>query len=152
MNPTVQILTPKDLDKLNDLISVFEKVFEMEPIQRPDRTYLHKLLSKENFMAIVAVSENKVIGGLTIYVLDRYYSEKPSAYIYDLAVRTEYQRKGVGKKLIAFTNDHCRQNGFAETYVQADKQDTDAIDFYRLTNPTLESEVVHFTYNLVPED
>ena len=137
---------------VNALISVFETVFEMEPFKRPEENYLHKLLSKENFIAVVAFSEDKVIGGLTVYVLDQYYSKKPLAYIYDLAILSEFQRQGIGKKLIAFTNDYCKQNGFAEAYVQADKPDDYAIEFYRLTNPSLEAEVIHFAYNLEEED
>jgi aminoglycoside 3-N-acetyltransferase I len=79
-------------------------------------------------------------------VLDQYYSTKPLAYLYDLAVLTEYQRKGVGRKLIEFTNNYCRQEGFKEVFVQADKMDDYALDFYRSTNPTLEEQVVHFSY------
>lgn len=151
MNPKIKILTHKDLNHLTELIDVFEQVFEKDPYIRPDDNYLLKLLSKENFIAVVAMSDVKVIGGLTIYVLDQYYSVKPLAYIYDLAVLTEYQRKGIGKKLIAFTNEYCMQKGFSEAYVQADKSDDYAIDFYRSTNPTLEADVVHFTYNLESE-
>lgn len=150
--PKIKLLERKDIDEFNDLISVFEIVFEMEPFKRPEENYLYNLLSKENFIAVVAIIGGKVIGGLTVYVLDQYYSEKPLAYIYDMAILTEYQRQGIGKMLIAFTNDYCKQNGFAEAYVQADKPDEYAIDFYRLTNPSLEAEVVHFAYNLEAED
>lgn len=99
-------------------------------------------------MAVTAKCEQKVIAGLTVYVLDQYYSEKPLAYIYDLAVLNEYQRMGVGRKLIAFIRELCRQKGFEEVFVQADKVDDYAIDFYRSTQPTDEEQVVHFYYKL----
>jgi aminoglycoside 3-N-acetyltransferase I len=70
------------------------------------------------------------------------------AYLYDLAVLPEYQRKGVGKKLINFTNSYCKERGFEEVYVQADKADDYALDFYRSTNPTKEEDVSHFYYKL----
>ena len=148
MEPEIKIIKPDGLDELYDLISVFEDVFEMEPFKRPDEIYLKNLLNRYNFFAVVARADSKIIGGLTVYVLDQYYTAKPLAYIYDLAVLTEYQRKGVGRKLIAFTNEYCRRQGFREVFVQADKVDDYAIDFYRSTNPTAEEQVVHYSYIL----
>jgi aminoglycoside 3-N-acetyltransferase I len=148
MEIEIQILQSNNITELNELISVFEDVFEMENFERPGQPHLQNLLSREHFFAVVAKNGNKIIGGLTVYILDQYYSEKRLAYIYDLAVLAEYQRKGVGRKLIEFTNEYCRQNGFEEVFVQADKVDDYAIDFYRSTKPTGEEQVVHFSYRL----
>lgn len=148
MEIEIQILKTNDIDKLKELISVFESVFEMEKFNRPSETHLQELLEKQTFFAVIALAENKVVAGLTVYVLDQYYSEKPLAYIYDLAVLTEYQRKGIGKSLIEFTNKYCRQKGFEEAFVQAEKVDKHAIDFYHTTKPTNEEEVVYFAYKL----
>ena len=148
MKLELQILQSHNLDELKELILLFEDVFEMKNFKLPDETHLRKLLAKENFFAVVAKTNDKIIGGLTIYILDQYYSHKPLAYIYDLAVLTNYQRKGVGKSLIAFTNNFCKQKGFEEVFVQADKVDDYAIDFYRTTKPTNEEQVVHFYYTL----
>ena len=145
----IRILKPDDIEELDELISVFQVVFEMKGFQRPSQAHVQKLLGRDNFFAVIAKIENKVIGGLTLYVLDQYYSEKPLAYIYDLAVLGEYQRKGVGRELIAFTNEFCRQKGFEEVFVQADKVDDYAIEFYRATKPTDEEQVVHFYYKFI---
>ena len=148
MKTEIEILQSTDLGGMNELISVFEKVFEMKNLVRPSNAHLTNLLQSDNFFVVVVKAQNRVIAGLTIYILQQYYSEKPLAYIYDLAVLTEYQRKGIGKSLIKFTNDYCRQKGFEGVFVQADKVDDYAIDFYRLTKPTNEEQVVHFNYNL----
>jgi aminoglycoside 3-N-acetyltransferase I len=148
MKPTLQIAPLRSKEELLQLVSVFEEVFEKETYQRPGPAHLEKLVQQDNFFAIIARDGDKIIGGITLYVLDQYYSEKPLAYIYDLAVLTNYQRQGVGKQLIAFTNDYCRQQGFEEVFVQADKEDDHAIAFYRSTQPAKEAEVVHFTYKL----
>ncbi len=148
----IKILQPDRLQELNELISVFENVFEMRGFHRPSQTHLQNLLNKNNFFAVIAKTENKIIGGLTVYVLDQYYSEKPLAYIYDLAVLAEYQRKGVGRSLIKFTNEFCRRKGFEEVFVQADKIDDYAVDFYRSTKPTDEEQVLHFYYKLAQEN
>ncbi len=149
MKTEIQLLIREDLSQLKALIAVFENVFEMQNFKLPNDSHLIKLLNKDDFLAVVAKVDNTIIGGLTVYLLDQYYSEKPLAYIYDLAVLQEYQRKGVGRKLIEFINEYGRQHGFEEVYVQAENVDQHAIDFYRTTKPTAEEQVVHFTYDLV---
>jgi aminoglycoside 3-N-acetyltransferase I len=148
MKIDIQILTDKDVNELTELISVFEVVFEMDKFVYPDKKYLERLLKNRNFIAVTAKMNSKVIAGLTAYILDQYYSVKPLAYIYDLAVLTEYQRQGVGKQLVDFINAYCRQQGFEEVFVQADKVDDYAVEFYRKTKPTNEEQVVHFYYTL----
>jgi len=148
----IQLISSDKLEEFNQLISVFESVFEMEPFIRPSRSHLQKLLYKEDFFAVAAKVDQRIVGGLTVYVLNQYYAEKPLAYIYDLAVLPEFQRKGLGKKLVEFTNDYCRERGFEEVFVQADKVDGYALDFYRSTAPTAEEEVFHFYYRLDREN
>ncbi|MDR7130285.1 aminoglycoside 3-N-acetyltransferase I [Algoriphagus sp. 4150] len=144
----MKVLMPNEIDEFQELISVFELVFEMENFKRPANSHLQGILAKDSFISIVALHNKKVVAGLTIYLLDQYYSDKKLAYLYDLAVLTEYQRKGIGKQLILFTKEYCKRNGFEELYVQAEKVDDYAIDFYRLTKPTAEDHVVQFSYIL----
>ena len=148
MRPEIKKLDEGDITQFTDLIMIFEDVFEMRNFVLPDREYLKSVLARPGFLVFVALFENEIIGGLTAYVLDQYYSEKPLAYIYDLAVSREYQRQGVGKKLITAINAYCRKKGFEEVFVQADKVDGYALDFYRSTKPAAEEEVVHFYYTL----
>ncbi len=148
MDVQIQTLKSFHLKELDDLISVFENVFEMEHFTKPGISHLQILLEKENFIAVVAKVNNKVVAGLTVYVLDQYYATKPLAYIYDLAVLTDFQRKGIGRKLIDFTLQYCSLHGFQEAFVQADKMDDYAIEFYISTKPDKEEQVVHFSYIL----
>lgn len=145
----VQLLEAGNLKELQALISVFEEVFEMEAYSPPSQSHLITLLKKDNFFAIIAKSQGKIIGGLTVYVIDQYYSERPLAHIYDLAVLSKFQRRGVGRRLIEFTISYCKDRGFEEVFVQAEKVDDYALDFYRSTTPTSEEEVVHYTYKLL---
>lgn len=128
------------------LVAIFENVFEMEHHQRPPATYLAELLQRDDFIAVVAKHENKVVGGLTIYLLQQYYSREPLAYLYDLAVATDHQRKGIGRALIDFSRQYCWQRGCEELYVQAEAGDNHAVDFYRSTLPTAQDAVVQFSY------
>lgn len=148
MNLELKILQAHNIEEFTELITVFEDVFEMKNFRLPSKLYLQKLLNKETFVAVIAKENDRIIGGLTVYLLDQYYTPKPIAYIYDLAVIRTHQRKGVGRKLIAFTKSYCIQKGYEELFVQAEKADEYATDFYRTTLPTEELEVLHFSYNL----
>lgn len=148
MEIQIHVIPPSQTEDLKSLLTVFEDVFEMEPFTHPSDEYLLKLLSSGKFFAVIAKSENRVIGGLTVYILDQYYSEKPQAYIYDLAVLTEFQRRGIGKKLMAFTIEYCREQGYESAFVQAEEVDDYAVEFYRMTKPSEELVAVHFAYKL----
>ena len=148
MKIEIKLLCGTDVDAFLDLIDVFEDVFDMQPFPRPSVMHLGNLLRKKDFKVLVALDDGEVIGGLTMYVLEQYFSAKPLAYILDLAVTHELQRRGVGRKLVAEAVAYCRDNGFEEVFVQADKVDDYAIDFYRKTGPTAEEKVVHFYYRL----
>jgi len=146
-NITIQKLSSERIMHFIELIHVFEDVFEMKNFVIPDEDHLQKLLKNNAFHAFVALQNYQVIGGLTAYTLPAYYSESPLVYIYDLAVKTEFQRRGVGKMLIQNINDYCKSINVEEVFVQADMDDIDVIDFYRSTGGKAEN-VVHFTYLL----
>ena len=74
-------------------------------------------LSGPNFFTFVAKYDNKVIGGLTVYILSCYYSIRPIDYIYDITVLSNNQRKGIGKKLITYLTNYYIENGFEEAYL-----------------------------------
>lgn len=150
MTPPLQIspLTPKDVAAFQELVRLFELVFDMDPYERSTPEQLEKLLQQAGFLVVVARLGDQIVGGLTVYTLDQYYAAKPLAYIYDLAVLPDFQRQGVGKQLIQFIQTYCKERGFEEVFVQADRVDAHALDFYRATRPTAEEEVLHFYYRL----
>ena len=146
MSIELKTLTSQDIEDFSDLIDLFENVFEMKDFTKPDNKYLQGILAKPGFFALIAKIGNKVVGGLTVYVLDQYYSKKPLAYIYDVAIATEHQRQGIGKALIKHLVEFCKEKGFEEAYVQADRVDDHAIEFYRSTRISGEGDVVQFSY------
>ncbi|WP_373331192.1 GNAT family N-acetyltransferase [Salmonirosea aquatica] len=147
----INILQPSDGRDFQALLRIFEKVFEWQNVKPPQIGYLEKIMGNPNFKVFVARQESTVIGGLTVHILENYEVGLPSAYVYDLAVATEYQRKGVGKKLMAAVMEYGRQNGFREVFVQAEADDDQAVDFYRSTPVSGELQATHFFYILNPE-
>lgn len=141
----IKKLDSNDVANFKNLVEIFKDVFENdEEIASPDQ--LKKLLSNPDFLVFVASIDHKILGGLTIYVLHRYYHSKPIAYIYDVGIEPSYQGKGIGKKLIAEVCHFCQQNGFEDAYVEAESDDIDAVNFYRKTKFSHELKAIHFTY------
>ncbi len=147
MEIKVEKLNSNDINKFIELINVFEDVFEMKDFQMPNKIYLQQLLKRDDFFAFVALLNNKVVGGLTSYIIQQYYSKSPLVYIFDLAVNTELQRQGIGKKLIERNNNYSKEIGAETVMVQADAIDDHAIKFYQNTGGKAE-EVFHFDYQI----
>jgi aminoglycoside 3-N-acetyltransferase I len=147
MNVEIKKLVNTDLHQFKELIRVFEDVFEMENVKLPTDSYLQQLLEKKDFFVFTASVNNKVVGGLTSYMLPQYYSEHSLAYIYDLAVITSFQRQGIGKLLIAAINDYCKKAGIEKVFVQADDTDDYALEFYHSSGAE-RGKAVNFYYHL----
>lgn len=143
----IKQLKPGDVSEFNHLLEIFKTVFDNDaPI--PGDAYLAKLLSHPDFMVFVVCVNHQVVGGLTLYVLHGYFSEKPTAYFYDVGITPERQGQGLGKALISEVCRMCAAYGFEEAYVEAESEDTDAVRFYRQTRFDQELNAVHFTYTL----
>jgi aminoglycoside 3-N-acetyltransferase I len=85
-------VTSADISLLKDLLRVFGAAFgEMEVYQGsvPSDDYLTWLLSKQHFIAVVAMSGEEVIGGLAAYELDKFEQDRREIYIYESGCRGE---------------------------------------------------------------
>ncbi|MGH2566477.1 MAG: GNAT family N-acetyltransferase, partial [Ginsengibacter sp.] len=68
-------------------------------------------------------------------------------YILDLAIKTEFQRKGLGRKLMEKTIEYCKNQNMNVLFVQADETDQHAIDFYHSLGGISE-KAINFDYPL----
>ncbi len=135
---------------LQALIKLFSEVFDMENFQAPRSQHLQNLLLREDFIVIGAFADEKIVGGLTGYILPQYYTEKTEVYLYDLGVSPHYQRMGIGERLLNTLQDFCRVGGHELFFVQAEKTEGQAVNFYRKNQPSAELDVIHFTFQADP--
>jgi aminoglycoside 3-N-acetyltransferase I len=126
-------LRADDLPLMQGLLHVFAHAFE-EPdtffSAPPRESYLRQLLGRDNFIALAALQENRVVGGLTAYVLEKYEQERSEIYIYDLAVAEAHRRKGIATGLIRRLQELARSFHAWVIFVQADPPDEPAIRLY----------------------
>ena len=141
----IKQLVKDDLATLKSLIHLFNTVFEEENPTIASDAHLLKLLNGSVFIAIVAFSENEVVGGLTAYESPMAYSESSEIMLYDMAVKPEYQRTGIGKELIENLKEYCVQNKIETFFVMAHEEDIHALEFYHAMGGKSE-KVVNFLY------
>ncbi len=108
--------------------------------------YLDRLLGRPDFWAFAAFVGDEVAGGLTAHTLMMTRSESSEVFIYDIAVRTDHQRKGVGRLLMTTLREAALAEGIEDLFVPADDEDTHALDFYRALGGEA-APVTIFTYS-----
>lgn len=134
-----------NLTSLKELLDVFAEAFEDHVSYRsavPSDEYLNKLLAREDFIPLVVIADEKVVGGLAAYVLQKFEQERSEIYIYDLAVLEEYRRQGIATGLINKLREIAREIGAYVIYVQADPPDEPAVKLYESLGTR--EDVYHF--------
>ena len=144
---TFRQLTEDDLVLMNALLQTFGEVFN-EPEtylgNRPGPEYLRRLLGSDSFIAIVAVQNDAVVGGLAAYVLKKFERERSEIYVYDLAVAEDHRRRGIATGLFRELKKLAAERGAYVIFVQADTgvEDEAAIALY--SKMGTKEDVLHF--------
>ncbi|MBV9834124.1 MAG: AAC(3)-I family aminoglycoside 3-N-acetyltransferase, partial [Alphaproteobacteria bacterium] len=75
MSATIRVLQPDDVALMQQLLDVFGEAFD-DPqsygAARPNADYLARLLGRDSFIALVALKEGAVVGGLAAYELHKF--------------------------------------------------------------------------------
>ncbi len=142
---SIRQITADDVDLMEDLLTIFGEAFDEVKTygaNRPGRDYLCRLLASETFVALVALKEHEVVGGLAAYELQKIEQERSEIYIYDLAVASGHRREGIATALIEALKTIAKARGAHVIFVQADLGDEPAIALY--TKLGKREEVLHF--------
>jgi aminoglycoside 3-N-acetyltransferase I len=119
-------------------------VFE-EASNALDDGYVQRLLSRPEFWAIAAFSGSDLIGGLTAHTLPMTRKASSEIFVYDIAIREDHRRQGVGRRLMSHLRADAAAVGCQDVFVAADEEDRHALDFYRALGGTA-SPVFLFTF------
>jgi len=126
----VRRLGAGDRDVARVLFSMMAEVFEESHAPLGD-AYLDGLLARPDFWALAAMADGEVVGGLTAHTLPMTRSETAEVLIYDLAVRADHQRQGIGRSLVTALREGAQISGVEEILVLVDNEDVGALRFYR---------------------
>ena len=130
---------------MRSVLSMFGEAFhEVETYSdaQPSTRYLERLLGGDTFIALAAVLDDEVVGGVAAYVLPKFEQERSEIYIYDLAVAEAHRRQGIATAMIAELQRIGALRGAYVIFVQADHGDDAATALYAKLGTR--ENVIHF--------
>ncbi|MDB5678970.1 AAC(3)-I family aminoglycoside N-acetyltransferase [Sphingomonas bacterium] len=138
-------LGANDTDTIRAMLAMFGDAFEDVKAYRsaqPDDAYLARLLASETFIALAAIVDGAVVGGIAGYVLHKFEQARREVYLYDLAVAEAHRRRGIASALIGELRSVAVTIGAYVIFVQADLGDDPAIALYESLGDR--EDVLHF--------
>lgn len=110
-NLEIKKATPEDLPLILDLYA--QKDIDnglVLPIDQANKIF-NKFSSYPNYSLYVAKIEEKVVGTYELLIMDNLAHEgKPSGVVEDVVVDQKYRSQGIGKKMMEYALEVCRQN------------------------------------------
>ncbi len=147
MSHDIRQLTSDDIPLMEALSQAFGEAFDDVATytgHRPDADYLRRLLAGDSFIALAALQDGHVVGGIAAYELRKFEQARSEIYIYDLAVSAAHRRKGIATALIEELKIVAAARRASVIFVQADTgvEDEPAIALY--TKLGTREDVLHF--------
>jgi len=130
---------------MRSLLGMFGKAFgEAQAYcgNQPAAGYLRQALASDTFIALAALKNGEVAGGLAAYELPKFEQERSEIYIYDLAVAADHRREGIATALIRKLQQLAAARAAYVIFVQADVGDAAAIALYSKLG--VREDVLHF--------
>lgn len=118
-----------------------------EPRRPLPDAYLDALLTREDFWAVAAIEDDEPVGGITGHVLPMTRSPSRELFVYDVAVREDRQRRGIGRTMLVELCAQAGKAGIDNVFVAVADEDVHAMDFYRAVGGA-ESPVTMFSFDL----
>ena len=119
-----------DRDEAKRLFALMVEVFA-EGGEKLSDAYVETVLERADFWAIAALAGSEIVGGLTAHTLPMTRTASSEIFIYDIAVRSDCQRRGIGRQLVTHLRKEGAALGIDDVFVPADNDDVHALDFYR---------------------
>ena len=112
----------------------FSIVLEMNESFRSgfiDEREAQRFLSDERNWLFAAVDDGHIIGFAYGYELKRLDRSEPMLYIHEVGVKENYQRQGIGYRMMKAMLDECHRRGICKCFLTTYQNNTAANALYR---------------------
>lgn len=126
----VRRLRPGERGMARRLFVMMDDVFDT-PSEELSDEYVDALLGDPSFWAIAALRRGEVVGGVTAHTLPMTRAQTSEVFLYDVAVREDHRRQGIGRRMIEALRAGAAEAGVETLFVPAENEDEEALEFYR---------------------
>ncbi|MBI5378008.1 MAG: GNAT family N-acetyltransferase [Thaumarchaeota archaeon] len=139
----IRELEEKDLfNGFLESLDSLRKASDLSPKKAKD--IFKKIKSDKNYKIYVAVLDSKVVGTTTLFIEQKFIHDGGKVgHIEDVAVRKEYQGKGVGQKVVKALLEYAKKEGCYKTILDCTD---DLISFYEKTGFKRHSSSMRFDH------
>lgn len=111
------------LSDYRSVVELLEEVLSEECFEETLGAFARQLSWDGDLILVATI--NDTIAGVMIGTIDHH-----KGYVYRVAVRTEFQRRGVGKSLMSAMKTRFRQRKVLKILIAADKHNQELLPFY----------------------
>jgi GNAT superfamily N-acetyltransferase len=98
-------------------------------------TLFKKMQTYPNYKVYVAENVGEIVGTFALLIMDNLaHQGSPSGVVEDVAVLTELQGKGIGKMMMEFAIEKCREAGCYKLVLSSNLKRKEAHAFYESLN------------------
>lgn len=125
----IKRLAPADLDSALKTI----RELKTEPENKPSPTVesLSKLLENRDAFLLAAFEGEEPVGFLTAYKLKMVYTSGYMLLLYEINVREDRRRRGIGSSLIQDLKNRCPGENIDRLWLLTNKSNAKAVALYR---------------------
>jgi len=106
-----------------------------------------RFLANERNHLLVAFEGDEPVGMLLAHELDRRHGDEQKMFLYEIDVREDRRRRGIGRALMARFGELCRECGYPVAWVLTDDENPTATAFYAACGGTrVRPDQVMFTF------
>ncbi len=141
---TATIKRLERVEDLKELVATFSLAFESS--YNTTDEYLSSMLQNKLCVILGAVVRTRVVGGLVAFEMMPIHGTK-EFYVYDIAIHPDFQKQGLGRRLMDTLKQEARTRGIGTIFVEAESDDKNAVAFYQSIGGE-EVLVNHFNFNV----
>lgn len=102
----------------------------IQPIEEA-KTIFSRIKKYPDYRIYVATTEREIIGTFALLIMDNLaHLGAPSGVIEDVVVHKDWQRKGIGRRIMNFAMDYCRESGCYKVTLSSNLKREGAHRFY----------------------
>ncbi|MBI4296404.1 MAG: GNAT family N-acetyltransferase [Chloroflexi bacterium] len=131
MNVTIRKATPRDIPRILELYEqLTEEKLNVSPAKAEQ--VFAEIVAMPNQEFLVAEKDGLVLGTLFLQIVPNLsHDARPWAIVENMVVDRRYHRQGIGRLLIEYALNNCREAGCYKVQLLSQKKRLEAHQFYR---------------------